>query len=52
MTTINELDNIRKTANLYAEGLQQGNLDLLKKSFSSASNDVWTQYDSTHTRII
>jgi hypothetical protein len=33
MTTIEELDNIRKTANLYAEGLQQGNVDLLKKAF-------------------
>jgi len=33
MTTIEELDNIRKAASLYAAGLQQGNLDLLKKAF-------------------
>lgn len=33
MTTIGELNNIRKTANLYAEGLQQGDIDLLKKAF-------------------
>ena len=33
MATIGELDNIRKTASLYAEGLQQGNIHLLKKAF-------------------
>ena len=33
MATIGELDNIRKIASLYAEGLQLGNIDLLKKAF-------------------
>jgi hypothetical protein len=32
-TLINEMDAIRKTANLYYEGLQHGNIDLLKKAF-------------------
>jgi hypothetical protein len=32
-TSINEMEAVRKTANQYYEGLQHGNIDLLKKIF-------------------